>query len=88
MDSRLGLIDTETEGKFFPIATFEDLRETLQLMGISSNTLRPYIFDWYNQVFLLAFKDLGGEPNELKVNGIIIEKEYYVGVTYNQYQVI
>jgi len=34
MDSRPKLIDTETEGKFFLITTFEDLRETLQLMGL------------------------------------------------------
>lgn len=84
MNSRPRLIDTETEGKFFPIATFEDLKETLRLMGVASSTLRPYIVDWYNEVFLPAFKDLGGEPNELKVNGVTIENEYYVGVTYNQ----
>jgi len=84
MDSRPRSIDTETEGKFFPITTFEDLRETLQLMGVASSTLRPYVVEWYNQVFLPAFRDLGGEPNEFKVNGIPIEKENYVGVNYNQ----
>ena len=80
MDSRPRLIDTEIEGKFFPISIFDDLRETLRLMGVASSTVRPYIVDWYNQVFLPAFKDLGGEPNVLKVNGIIIEKEYMLGL--------
>jgi hypothetical protein len=84
MDSRPRLIDTETEGKFYPITTFGDLRETLQLMGVASSTLRPYVVEWYNQVFLPAFRDLRGEPNELKVNGIPIEKENYVGVNYTQ----
>ena len=86
MDSRPRLIDTESEGenKFYPIAIFADLNETLQLMGMASCTLRPYVVDWYNQVFLPAFKDLEGKPNEFKVDGIPIEKENYVGVNYNQ----
>jgi hypothetical protein len=84
MDSRPRLIGTETEDKFFPIATFEDLREALQVMCIASSTLRPYVVEWYNQVFLPAFRDMGGKPNERTVDGIPIEKEYYVGVTYNQ----
>jgi hypothetical protein len=33
MDSRPRIIDTET-GKFYPISTFEDLKETLELMGM------------------------------------------------------
>ena len=43
MDSRPRLIDLEMEGKFYPIATFADLSEALQLMGKASSALRPYI---------------------------------------------
>ena len=64
MDSRPRIIDTET-GKFYPISTFEDLKETLELMGMASSMLRPYVAYWYNTVFLSAFKVLPDEPNKV-----------------------
>ena len=64
MDSRPRIIDTET-GKFYPISTFEDLKETLELMGMASSMLRPYVAYWYNTVFLSAFKELPDEPNKV-----------------------
>ena len=64
MDSRPRIIDTET-GKFYPISTFEDLKETLDLMGMASSMLRPYVAHWYNTVFLPAFKELQDEPNKV-----------------------
>jgi hypothetical protein len=62
MDSRCKIIDTQT-GKFYPISTVGDLKETLELMGHASSLLRPYIIDWANLVFYPAFKDLPSEPN-------------------------
>jgi hypothetical protein len=64
MDCRPKIVDTET-GKFYPISTFEDLRETLQLMAMASSLIRPYIAYWYNTVFLSAFKQLPEQPNKL-----------------------
>jgi hypothetical protein len=64
MDSRPRIVDTET-GKFYPISTFEDLKEALQLMRMASSMVRPYIANWYNTVFLPAFKELPDEPNKL-----------------------
>jgi hypothetical protein len=64
MDSRPRIIDTKT-GKFYPISTFEDLREALDLMGTASSMLRPYVAHWYNTVFLLAFKELPDEPHKV-----------------------
>jgi hypothetical protein len=64
MDSRPRIVDMET-GKFYPISTFEDLKETLQLMRMASSIVRPYIANWYNNVFLPAFKALPGQPNKL-----------------------
>ena len=64
MDSRPRIIDTKT-GKFYPISTFEDLKETLELMGMASSMLRPYIANWYNIVFLPSFKKLPDEPNKV-----------------------
>jgi hypothetical protein len=72
MDSRPKIIDTKT-GKFYPILTFEDLKETLQLMGMASSMLRPYVAYWYNTVFLPAFKELPDQPN--KVTKEIIDRD-------------
>jgi hypothetical protein len=84
MDNRPRIVDTET-GQFWPIATFEDLKETLLLMEVAASGVRPYIANWYNDVFVPAFKDLDGKPNELKGNfDSIIVKERYVGVTTEQ----
>jgi hypothetical protein len=72
MDSRPKIIDTKT-GKFYPISTFEDLKDTLQLMGMASSMLRPYVAYWYNTVFLPAFKELPDQPN--KVTKEIIDRD-------------
>ncbi len=84
MDSRPRIIDTET-GKFYPIATFKDLKETLPLMNVGASITRPYIGYWYNNVFMPAFKDLNGQPNARYTdNGEVSEKETYVGLTTEQ----
>jgi hypothetical protein len=48
-----------------PIATFEDLQQAFYLMEYSDG-VRPYIFEWYYDVFLKAFEEKT-EP-DLKVN--------------------
>jgi hypothetical protein len=84
MDNRPRIVDTET-GQFWPIATYEDLKETLLLMEGAASGVRPYIANWYNDVFVSAFKDLDGKPNELKdADGNTLIKERYVGVTTEQ----
>jgi hypothetical protein len=42
--------------KTSPFATFDDLRESVYLMEYS-NGVRPYILEWFNEVFLAAFKE-------------------------------
>jgi hypothetical protein len=72
MDSRPRIVDTET-AKFYPISTFADLKETLELMAVASTMLRPYIANWYNIVFLPACKELADEPRKLTKE---VEAEY------------
>ena len=84
MDNRPKIVEQET-GQFYPIATFEDLKETLQLMERGASDIRPYITKWYNDVFDRAFQDCNGEPNAIvNEDGIIISKEKHVGVTTEQ----
>lgn len=90
MDSRPRIVDTTT-GQFYPISTFEDLKETLQLMAMASSTVRPYIAHWYNVVFLPSFKVLpADEPNKLTKqvidrdgieHSILIAQENDIGLT-------
>jgi hypothetical protein len=84
MDSRPRVIDTITE-KFYPVATFEDVRQALELMSTASSALRPYIIDWYNNVFLPAYNDLDRKASVLlDSKGNVIMKEIYVGVNTKQ----
>ena len=46
----------DTKIQTIPIATFEDLKNTLSLMEYSDG-VRPYILEWYYDIFLKAFED-------------------------------
>jgi len=50
--------DGDTIIQILPIATFEDLQNTISLMEYSDG-VRPYILEWYIEVFLKAFEDKG-----------------------------
>jgi hypothetical protein len=51
--------------QIIPIATFEDLQNTISLMEYSDG-VRPYILEWYYDVFLKAFEEK--EKPDSKVN--------------------
>jgi hypothetical protein len=58
-------IVTRVEGSLLlytcPFALFEDLREAVYLMEYSDG-VRPYILEWFNEVFLVAYNEKT-EPN-------------------------
>ena len=83
MDSRPRIIDTDT-GQFYPICTFEDLTETLQIMATAPSGIRPYLTKWFNDAFVAAFKELGDQPNQFKLDNEVIESERHVGLTTDQ----
>ena len=63
-----------------PIATFEDLKNTVSLMEYSDG-VRPYILEWYYDIFLKTFEDKGDKIDS-KVNSKGEEiKEDRVAVT-------
>lgn len=51
MDQRPRLVHKET-GAFYPIATYEDLKDTHDLMERAATNIRPYVAEWYDRVFL------------------------------------
>jgi hypothetical protein len=83
MDNRPKVLDTET-GQFYPIATFDDLKETLELMDRAASSVRPYIAKWYNEVFLPTYREKDGKLDEAIVNGNLLIREMHVGVTTEQ----
>jgi hypothetical protein len=85
MDSRPRFVNIQT-GAFYPIPTFEDLKETLELMERGASNVRPYIAEWYNKVFKSAYKELPEEPNSKVVEKGGKEttvKEERIGLTSN-----
>ena len=56
----------DTKIQTIPIATFEDLQNTISLMEYSDG-VRPYILEWYYDVFLKAFNDKGDKV-DTKIN--------------------
>jgi hypothetical protein len=81
MDSRPRVVDAET-GVFYPISTYDDLKEALEIMKTASLSIRPYQQQWYNNVFLPAFEELGDQPNsKLTEYGHTFERETVVGLT-------
>ena len=56
----------DTKIQTLPVATFEDLKNTVSLMEYSDG-VRPYILEWYYDVLLKAYEDKGDVANS-KVN--------------------
>jgi hypothetical protein len=81
MDCRPKIFHKET-GAFYPISTFEDLKETMVLMERGGNKVRPYLQEWFNDVFAKSIAKFGGKPKEYQNDiGITYSQEEVVGVT-------
>ncbi len=88
MDNRPRLVKNDNPNFFYPIATFADLKETLDLMELGGSNVRPYLANWYNNVLLEAYEAEGeitkthienvGEKSEKTI------EEDYVAVTSTQ----
>jgi hypothetical protein len=79
MDSRARFVNTQT-GSFWLIPTYEDLKETLQLMERAGSNIRPYIAQWYNNVFKPAY-DVLSEPDYKIVTKTDRSSEYTETIT-------
>ena len=81
MDQRPRIVNTET-GAFYPISTFEDLKETLTLMERGASNIRAYLAKAYNDAILPAYKALDGKVKTAEDrDGRIIAQESHCGQT-------
>jgi hypothetical protein len=67
----------EIRSHIIPFATFEDLREAMSLIQFA-NGVRPYILEWYNEVFVPTYNTKYEPDSKTRVRGedtIIIEED-------------
>jgi len=88
MDNRPRLVRKDNPSFFYPIATFADLKETLELMERAGTNVRPYLAQWYNDKFLPTFDAERGQIRS-KIENIGEKNERtlqedYVAVTSKQ----
>jgi hypothetical protein len=57
-----------------PMALYSDLYESLSLFNNSTGGIRPYVLDWYRNIFLTLY-GLKTNPNSKVKNGDIISEE-------------
>src|SRR5206468_10298372 len=88
MDNRPRLVRKDNPNFFYPISTFTDLKETLELMERAGSNVRPYLAEWYNDEFLPTFNAEGSQVRSRTENiGENNERtlaEDYVAVTSKQ----
>ena len=68
--------------KICPFATFEDLQESVYLMEYS-NGVRPYVLEWYNEVFLKKYNEVFLKKYN-EINNGAIDNDGSTGLTSRQ----
>jgi hypothetical protein len=66
-----------------PLATFDDLKEAMSLIE-HNNGIRPYVMQWYNDVFLAAYASKSGPDTKETQNCTLILTENRTAVTTRQ----
>jgi hypothetical protein len=69
--------------KICPFATFEDLQESVYLMEYS-NGVRPYVLEWFNEVFLVEFNDKRDSNSNDQADGIGLTTKELVDATFRK----
>jgi hypothetical protein len=70
----------KTTGAFYPIATFEDLREAFNLMETGGSNIRPYLVAMYNEVIFPLYSEMDGPRKDLDAYGNVLLVEKYKGL--------
>ena len=64
-----------------PLATFDDLKEAMSLIEHNGG-IRPYILQWYNEVFLPAYESKNEPDSKEATNGSVSENRIAVTTRY------
>ena len=67
-------------GAFYPISTFDDLKEAFSLMEMGGSNIRPYLVVMYNEVIFPLCSQIDEPRVDKNEHGDIIAKERYKGL--------
>ena len=79
MDDRPRFVNKLT-GAFYPVSTFEDLKETFGLMEMGGSNVRPYIVAMYNQVIFPLYSKIEEPRADKDEDGKVLARESYKGL--------
>lgn len=79
MDNRPRFVNKQT-GAFYPVSTFEDLKETFRLMEMGGSNVRPYIVAMYNQVIFPLYCKIEEPRADKDENGNVMARERHKGL--------
>lgn len=67
-------------GAYYPVSTFEDLKEAFSLMEIGGSNIRPYLVAMYNEVIYPLYSELDEPRRDYDAHGNVLLVEKYKGV--------
>ena len=79
MSSRPRFVHKVT-GAFYPIATFDDLKEAFSMMEMGGSNIRPYLVVMYNEVIFPLYLQIDEPRSDKDVYGNVMGKETYKGL--------
>src|SRR5215510_9599290 len=79
MCSRPRFVNKKT-GAFYPVSTFQDLKETFGLMETAGSNVRPYLTVMYNEVIYPLYSKMQEPRVDKDEFGNIIQREDYKGL--------
>ena len=79
MSSRPRFVNKIT-GAFYPISTFEDLKEAFSMMEMGGSNIRPYLVVMYNEVIFPLYSQIDAPRVDKNEYGDVIARERYKGL--------
>lgn len=67
-------------GAFYPVSTFEDLKEAFSLMEMGGSNIRPYLVSMYNEVIYPLYSEMDGPRKDKDECGNVLLVEKYKGL--------
>jgi hypothetical protein len=80
MGSRPRLVHRVT-GAFYPVPTFDDLKEAFTLMQTGGSNIRPYLVSMYNEVIFPLWSDIKEPRVDKDEYGNVLAREKEIGLT-------
>jgi hypothetical protein len=67
-------------GAYYPVPTFDDLKEAFSLMETGGSNIRPYLVAMYNEVIYPLYSEMDGPRKDYDAYGNVLSVEKYKGL--------